>query len=207
MSTPPETDLSGEATDVDTAANADRDATAEADVDDGGVTVFPMPARDLPTPATCAAPQSPQAGGGDTADAADGGRKPFLYRSLPDWYAAWLAKTIERRFDATGTGTLTWCPRWWAHPEVIARLEALWRAWEVARHQDGDAPARWFAQLDQNLKTLMDAKLGPMADCGPDTHRRYANTRPLPNEPTPPGFWGSTEPDSGPVDRPGRANL
>jgi hypothetical protein len=147
--------------------------------------------------------------GNDTADgdAAGSERKPFLYRSLFDWYTAWLAKTIERRLDASGTGTLTWCPRWWAHPEVHARLEALWRAWEVARHQDGDAPARWFGQLDANLKVLMDAKLGPMADCDPDTHRRYANTRPLPGEPAPPEWWGTSASDTHGDDAPGAASA
>lgn len=159
-----------------------------------GVIEFPRPdpalaAGDAAAPATSDSPGGP---GANTAGAEGSQSKPFLYRSLPDWYTQWLAKTIERRLDATGTGTLTWCPHWWAHPEVNARLEALWRAWEVARHQDGDAPARWFGQLDQNLKVLMDAKLGPMADCGPDTHRRYANTRPLPSEPAPPGFWGTS---------------
>jgi len=69
----------------------------------------------------------------------------------------------------------------------------------VARHQDGDAPTRWFAHLDANLKTLMDAKLGPMADCGPDTHRRYGNTRPLPDTPAPAGWWGTATPATDPA--------
>jgi hypothetical protein len=163
-----------------------------------GVILFPGPSIDAPsyeTPTNEAPTDEVVEPGAIGQETTGPQRKPFLYRSLFDWYTAWLAKTIERRLDATGTGTLTWCPRWWAHPEVNARLEALWRAWEVARHQDGDAPARWFGQLDQNLKILMDAKLGPMADCGPDTHRRYANTRPLPGEPAPPGWWGTSSSD------------
>ena len=59
----------------------------------------------------------------------------FLYTGVEDWVINLLAPTIERRLDASGAGTLTWCPLWWQHPEANARLEALWRAWEVCRDQ------------------------------------------------------------------------
>ena len=117
----------------------------------------------------------------------------FVYRGVEDWVLNLLAPTIERRLDAAGAGTLTWCPQWWQHPEAIARLEALWRAWEVCRDTDGEAPSRWFWQhCDPILAVLTDAKTGPMADCKPDHHRKYANGSHLPSEPAPDTYWGTT---------------
>jgi hypothetical protein len=125
----------------------------------------------------------------------------FLCANVEDWYINVLAVMAERRLDAAGSGTLTWCPRWWEHPEAIARLEALWRAWEVCRDDDGESPSRWFWQhCDPMLAVLMDAKLGPLADCKPDLHRKYTNTRHLPIDPAPAGHWGDAVPDSTPAD-------
>ncbi|SOD72924.1 uncharacterized protein DUF4913 [Jatrophihabitans sp. GAS493] len=117
----------------------------------------------------------------------------FLYRNVEDWFVNLLAPTIERRLDAAGTGTLTWCPNWWEHAEAIARLEALWRAWEVCRDTDGESPARWFWQhCDPMLSVLMDAKVGPMSDCKPTEHRKYTNALHLPITAAPRGYWGTT---------------
>ena len=30
-------------------------------------------------------------------------------------------------------GEFRWCPQWWAHPEAVSRLTALWRSWEAFR--------------------------------------------------------------------------
>jgi hypothetical protein len=116
----------------------------------------------------------------------------FVHTCVEDWFINVLAPTIERRLDATGAGTLTWCPQWWQHPEAIARLEALWRAWEVCRAADGEAPSRWFWQhCDPMLGVLMDAKAGPLSDCKPDAHRKYNNATTLPYDPAPLGYWGT----------------
>jgi hypothetical protein len=116
----------------------------------------------------------------------------FVYSCVEDWFINLLAPTIERRLDAAGAGTLTWCPQWWQHAEAIARLEALWRAWEVCRDADGEAPSRWFWQhCDPMLAVLMDAKAGPLCDCKPAEHRKYNNATGLPFEPAPVGYWGS----------------
>ena len=40
------------------------------------------------------------------------------------------------------------------------------------------------------LAVLMDAKTGPLSDCKPDEHRKYAATSTLPYKPAPAGYWG-----------------
>lgn len=116
----------------------------------------------------------------------------FVYSCVEDWVLNLLAPTIERRLDAAGAGTLTWCPEWWRHAEAIARLEALWRAWEVCRDADGESPSRWFWQhCDPMLAVLMDTKVGPMSNCKPDAHGKYDVTRTLPSTPAPQDYWGS----------------
>lgn len=115
----------------------------------------------------------------------------LAFTHMEAWYLHQLADMIERRLEAAGTGTYTWCPTWWKHPEAIARLEALWRAWEICRAEDGEAPSRWFWQhCDPMLAVLMDAKRGPMSDCKPDEHRKYTTAKHLPKVPAPQGFWG-----------------
>lgn len=115
----------------------------------------------------------------------------FFYSSVEDWFINLFAKMIERRLDAAGAGTLTWCPQWWKHDEAIARLEGLWRAWEVCRDTDGEAPSRWFwMHCDPMLAVLMDAKTGPLSDCKPDAHRKYQATTKLPYTRAPAGYWG-----------------
>lgn len=87
----------------------------------------------------------------------------FVHTCVEDWFINVLAPTIERRLDASGAATLTWCPQ-----------------------------SRWFWQhCAPMLAVFMDAKVGPLCDCKPDGHRKYHDTTGLPFEPAPAGYWGS----------------
>jgi hypothetical protein len=35
-------------------------------------------------------------------------------------------------------------PVWWGHPEAVARLTALWRAWEVLRLDPATGMSNWW---------------------------------------------------------------
>jgi len=60
---------------------------------------------------------------------------------------------VQRRLEALGETSMTWCPQWWRHPQAVSRLEALWRVWEVCRQLDGEVPARWWWQhFDPDLR-------------------------------------------------------
>ena len=48
-------------------------------------------------------------------------------------------QTVPGRGDG-----LRWCPRWWAHPLALDRLESLWRAWEALRLDPGTRLSVWY---------------------------------------------------------------
>jgi hypothetical protein len=108
---------------------------------------------------------------------------------LTRWVEEVFAPMVERRVDL-GRGT-TWCARWFDHPEVVVRLDALRLAWydlTAPEGPDGDPGAGmstwWVNHADPTLFTLLDADTGPMSGCRPDRHSA-APVAPLPTAPVP----------------------
>jgi hypothetical protein len=94
---------------------------------------------------------------------------------LLEWVEEVFAPMIQRRVDL-GRGQ-TWCARWWAHPEVAVRLDALRLAWyelSAPAEPGGDPGASysaWFVNhVDPTLHTLLNGDTGPMSGCRPDRH-------------------------------------
>jgi hypothetical protein len=113
----------------------------------------------------------------------DGGPEP-VFGNVDAFVRGYLAPMVERRVAEGATAGLYWCPRWWAHPEAISRLYALWRAWESLRVADPQTGMSiwWRDHLDPHLRALTDA-YGPFGRCGPGKH---TEPKPLPVEPAPP---------------------
>ncbi|AKK07391.1 hypothetical protein CMUST_15510 (plasmid) [Corynebacterium mustelae] len=77
-------------------------------------------------------------------------------------------------------GSVNWSPKWWAHPEAIARLDGLWRTFEKLRI---DAPAthvELFLRLhgDYHMRYLMQPD-GVFSQC----RKEDVPTVPLPSQP------------------------
>ena len=67
-----------------------------------------------------------------------------------------------------GGQAVTWCPEWWRHAEAIARLDALWRAWEHLRLDPATGMSVWFRDhADHHMAVLLSAD-GPFKGCKPD---------------------------------------
>lgn len=126
----------------------------------------------------------PDAGAGPSADA---GPAP-LFDSLEAWVNGYLAQIIEVEI---GPG-MRWCPQWWRHAGAIARLEALWRAWEHLRLSDDPTAVSvwWRDHADYHLTALMEGTRSPFRQCSADGHRD--DLQPLPVEPAPPGWFGES---------------
>ncbi|WP_406079043.1 DUF4913 domain-containing protein [Micromonospora sp. NBC_00858] len=101
--------------------------------------------------------------------------------------AMWVEGLLLPVFGREVTTTAPWCPQWWAHAEAVARLHALWLAW-----QDANAPGRdmqsissWIRDhLDVGMTTLRDPS-GPFAGCKRGSHRdkEIPYVEPIPSPP------------------------
>lgn len=100
----------------------------------------------------------------------------LYYGSLPEFVRDFFIPMFPR--DVKHTPGITWCPRWWEHPEAVYRLESLWRSWEHLRLDAAMGSSTWLrGHLDHHLPILL-ADSGPFKGCAPDrghsTNRDYA---------------------------------
>jgi hypothetical protein len=109
------------------------------------------------------------------------------YPTLPQWVDEWLLPVYRRSVSGHQRA---WCPQWWQHPEAVARLDALWRAWEHLRLDAATGMSVWFRDhADHHMTILLDAD-GPLKGCNATHSARPLE--PLEHEPPPPGAF---EPD------------
>ncbi|QIS13933.1 DUF4913 domain-containing protein [Nocardia arthritidis] len=113
------------------------------------------------------------------------------YPNVVDWVESWFAPAINRRlWGKPGQPGKRWCPRWWAHPEVVLRLNALWRSWEAAvaaGATDANAMSHWWLNhCEPHLRVVLDSEHGPMALCSQEQHVDRGG---LDVEPVPAGWW------------------
>ena len=113
------------------------------------------------------------------------GYPPLYYESAQEWIEQWLLPVYRR--SVLGHER-TWCPQWWHHPEAVARLESLWRAWEHLRLDAGTGLSVWFRDhADHHMTVLLDAN-GPFKGC--DSRHSDRPVEQLPYESPPEGLFG-----------------
>ena len=107
---------------------------------------------------------SPAAEAGAGANGHEWAAEPVLecyHRSLGA-FAAWLLAVYRR---STRGPTRVFCPQWWKHPEAVARIDALWRAFEALRQDPGTGMSVfWRDHVDHHMTVLLDAD-GPFKGC------------------------------------------
>lgn len=105
---------------------------------------------------------------------------PF-FSSAKEFFTQQLAPMYCRAIDGH---TRTWCPQWWLHPEALARIDALWRAWENLRLDGAFGMTTFFRDhADHHLAILLDPE-GPFKRCSIEAG--HAVERALPELPTGP---------------------
>lgn len=62
--------------------------------------------------------------------------------------------------------SVNWSARWWAHPEVVARLEGLWLRFETLRQDEPATYMETFFRIhaDYHMRILM-GETSVMQDC------------------------------------------
>jgi len=118
----------------------------------------------------------------DEADAPP--KKEPKFKNVIEWVNGFFLPVIRRRISDTDGG-LSWDPRWWAYPEVLARLAALHQAWEEARASDSMSAmsAWWVHHLEPHLRVILDGDTGPMANAKSD--RSFMGWPVMPADPVP----------------------
>ncbi|WP_169846785.1 DUF4913 domain-containing protein [Rhodococcus marinonascens] len=90
---------------------------------------------------------------------------------MEDFVEQYVCEVVNRKISPQPGHGLAWDPRWWRHPEVVARLTALWWAFEDARVSADDPSAMsnwWIRHCDPHLKLLLDGETGPMSHATDD---------------------------------------
>jgi hypothetical protein len=85
------------------------------------------------------------------------------YKNVVEFVENYLSVVYRRQVsDLSDT---VWCPEWWNHPEAMARLDAVWRAWEHLRQDGATGMSVWFLDhADKHMAVLLDPK-GPFKYC------------------------------------------
>jgi hypothetical protein len=89
-----------------------------------------------------------------------------VFSVVEDWVAEYFLLMFRRPLG----GMYRWCPQWWAHPEAVSRLTALWRSWEAMRLEPATGISDWYgSHLDHHLPILLGPD-GPFCQCSKDGH-------------------------------------
>lgn len=152
------------------------DAIAAAAVDELLEPLMPG-LREAADEAARQALEAPATAGGEGAD--EEPPEPY-FPDLMTFVKDYLSPMYRRALSGTAT---TWCPEWWKHSEAIARLEALWRAWEFLRLDPHTGMSVWFRDhADHHMGVLLSSD-GPFKGCKPESHGE--RLKPLPLTPPP----------------------
>ena len=88
---------------------------------------------------------------------------PMVYASVVEFVENYLSLVYRRQ--VTDISDTVWCPEWWKHAEAVARLDAMWRAWEHFRYDGKTGLSIWFLDhADPHMAKLFDPK-GPFKYC------------------------------------------
>lgn len=136
-------------------------------------------------PGEASADEEETAGGGAAADEGDGEEEwqypPFILLLDPPEYddelralIEWVEGVLVPGYLAEPSADARWCHLWWEHPVAIARLHAVWLAWQELTDPAScgyTGPSVWHRDhLDPALRELRGST-GPFAGCTKGEHQ------------------------------------
>lgn len=113
----------------------------------------------------------------------------LYYGSVDEFVREFLCPLYRRRIAgdrANGSTSFRWDPQWWNHPEAVARLEALWRAWEHLRQDPSLGLSVWFRDHADHHMPILLSQFGPFRS---SDHKAAPDGGPLPYDPPPAGLY------------------
>jgi hypothetical protein len=87
--------------------------------------------------------------------------------------AIWVSDLLLPVYGREVSSSHPWCPRWWEHLEAIARLHALWLAWQECTDVTAGAsgPSVWHRDHLGPAMAELRSPTGPFAGCKEGSHR------------------------------------
>ncbi|MFJ7946839.1 DUF4913 domain-containing protein [Streptomyces sp. NPDC096354] len=171
-------------------------AKTMADVRQHGVILDRLGSEPAPAPASPQPAHDAPAAGPASSKPTDGPTSVFILALGGEAYAVelaalstWVNHLLLPIYGREISTTRPWCALWHEHPEAVARLHALWLAWQ--QFTDAEAglpgPSTWHRDhLDQTLVHLR-APDGPFAACttSPTRPNHRVLATPAPEQPGP----------------------
>ncbi|NDR53552.1 MULTISPECIES: DUF4913 domain-containing protein [unclassified Actinomyces] len=117
-----------------------------------------------------------------------GGAEEFqpYFGNVDEFVRDFLRNMYRRRIDGRHR---CWAARWWQYEEAVARLEALWRAWEYLRLDPTTGMSTWWRDhADYHMAVLMDPD-GPFSTAALGEENLSKKGDPLPYVAPPPGMF------------------
>ncbi|MGN2637201.1 DUF4913 domain-containing protein [Nocardia takedensis] len=107
-----------------------------------------------------------------------------VFTDVTEFVGVFLVQIYQRQVsDSSDT---VWCEQWWRHPEAVARLDALWRAWERLQRDERAGLSIWLLDYaDKHMGMLLNPR-GPFKYCSV-RHGHVERIQPLPCDPPPAG--------------------
>lgn len=68
-----------------------------------------------------------------------------------------------------------WCRQWYCHPEAVARLEALWKAFEALRQDPGTGASVWWRDHADPCMLALTSAEGTFRRCTQTQHKTPPN--------------------------------
>jgi Domain of unknown function (DUF4913) len=98
--------------------------------------------------------------------------------ALSDWVNHLLLPVYGREISTTRP----WCERWHEHPEAVARLHALWLAWQQLTDAEAglSGPSMWHRDHLDHALVQLRAPDGPFAACTTSVNRPNHRLLPTP---------------------------
>ena len=90
-------------------------------------------------------------------------KEPTLFYGSADEFVRERLRYMYARRVGPGNASFRWAARWWDYPEALARIDALWRAWEHLRLDGATGSSTWWIEhADHHMPILMSPE-GPFA--------------------------------------------
>ena len=88
---------------------------------------------------------------------------PQLFYGSSDEFMRDRLRYMYSRRVGPGNASFRWAANWWHYPEALARIDALWRAWEHLRLDGATGSSTWWIEhADHHMPILLSTE-GPFA--------------------------------------------